>query len=335
MIEIAQLTKTYGTGESTTVVLDRLDFSVQSGEILAVVGPSGAGKSTLAQCINLLTRPTSGSVIVNGDDLTSLNTKQLRVARRRIGTVFQSSSLLSRRTVADNVALPLEFLGVTKAETARQVGELLDRVGLSDKAARYPFQLSGGQRQRVGIARALALRPSVLLSDEATSGLDPNTTESVVELLRELRRDLDLAIVFITHEMDTVLRAADSVARLDRGRIVESGRLVDLLTDHTSALGNELRPRRDDAQAAAGDVRWYVTYDSPDVPQDWISRLGQDLGAPVALLGASVQVVTGVAVGSASLGIGAHLSGRVPGALKALGLSGSAQTAQPIFEAAS
>ncbi|CAH0284688.1 methionine ABC transporter ATP-binding protein [Rhodococcoides fascians] len=335
MIEIAQLTKTYGTGESTTVVLDRLDFSVRSGEILAVVGPSGAGKSTLAQCINLLTRPTSGSVIVNGDDLTSLNTKQLRVARRRIGTVFQSSSLLSRRTVADNVALPLEFLGVTKAETARQVGELLDRVGLSDKAARYPFQLSGGQRQRVGIARALALRPSVLLSDEATSGLDPNTTESVVELLRELRRDLDLAIVFITHEMDTVLRAADSVARLDRGRIVESGRLVDLLTDHTSALGNELRPRRDDAQAAAGDVRWYVTYDSPDVPQDWISRLGQDLGAPVALLGASVQVVTGVAVGSASLGIGAHLSGRVPGALKALGLSGSAQTAQPIFEAAS
>ena len=335
MIEIAQLTKTYGTGESTTVVLDRLDFSVQSGEILAVVGPSGAGKSTLAQCINLLTRPTSGSVIVNGDDLTSLNTKQLRVARRRIGTVFQSSSLLSRRTVADNVALPLEFLGVTKAETARQVGELLDRVGLSDKAARYPFQLSGGQRQRVGIARALALRPSVLLSDEATSGLDPQTTESVVELLRELRRDLDLAIVFITHERDTVLRAADSVARLDHGRIVESGRLIDLLTDHTSELGGELRPRRDDAQAAAGDVRWHVTYDSPDVPQDWISRLSQDLGAPVALLGASVQVVAGVAVGSASLGIGAHLSGRVPGALKALGLSGSAQTTQPIFEAAS
>ncbi|OZD46974.1 methionine ABC transporter ATP-binding protein [Rhodococcus sp. 06-1474-1B] len=335
MIEIAQLTKTYGTGESTTVVLDRLDFSVRSGEILAVVGPSGAGKSTLAQCINLLTRPTSGSVIVNGDDLTALNPKQLRVARRRIGTVFQSSSLLSRRTVAENVALPLDFLGATKAETAMRVGELLDRVGLSDKAARYPFQLSGGQRQRVGIARALALRPSVLLSDEATSGLDPQTTESVVELLRELRQDLDLAIVFITHEMDTVLRAADSVARLDHGRIVESGRLVDLLTDHTSALGNELRPRRDDAQAAAGDVRWYVTYDSPDVPQDWISRLGQDPGAPVALLGASVQVVAGVAVGSASLGIGAHLSGRVPGALKALGLSGSAQTAQPIFEAAS
>lgn len=335
MIEIAQLTKAYGTGGSATVVLDRLDFSVRSGEILAVVGPSGAGKSTLAQCINLLTRPTSGSVIVNGDDLTALNAKQLRVARRRIGTVFQSSSLLSRRTVAENVALPLEFLGVTKAETARRVEELLDRVGLSDKAARYPFQLSGGQRQRVGIARALALRPSVLLSDEATSGLDPQTTESVVELLRELRQDLDLAIVFITHEMDTVLRAADSVARLDHGRIVESGKLIDLLTDHTSALGKELRPRRDDAQAAAGDVQWNVIYDSPDVPQDWIGRLGQDLGAPVAILGASVQVVAGVAVGSASLGIGAHLSGRVPGALRALGLSGSARTEQPILEAAS
>ena len=335
MIEIAQLTKTYGTGENATVVLDRLDFSVRAGEILAVVGPSGAGKSTLAECINLLTRPTSGSVIVNGDDLTSLNAKQLRVARRRIGTVFQSSSLLSRRTVAENVALPLDFLGATKSETARRVGELLDRVGLSDKAARYPFQLSGGQRQRVGIARALALRPSVLLSDEATSGLDPQTTESVVELLRELRQDLDLAIVFITHEMDTVLRAADSVARLDHGRIVESGKLVDLLTDHRSRLGNELRPRRDDAQAAAGDVQWNVTYDSPAVPQDWIGRLGQDLGAPVALLGASVQVVAGVAVGSASIGIGGHLSARVPDALTALGLSGSANAEQPILEVAS
>ncbi|MDI9926374.1 ATP-binding cassette domain-containing protein [Rhodococcus sp. IEGM 1341] len=335
MIEIAQLTKTYGAGDSRAVVLDRLDFTVQAGEILAVVGPSGAGKSTLAQCINLLTRPTSGSVIVNGDDLTLLNARQLRVARRRIGTVFQSSSLLSRRTVAENVALPLDFLGVTKAETARRVGELLDRVGLSDKAARYPFQLSGGQRQRVGIARALALRPSVLLSDEATSGLDPQTTDSVVELLRELRRDLDLAIVFITHEMDTVLRAADLVARLDHGRIVESGKLVDLLTDHTSALGNELRPRRDDAPAAAGDVQWNVIYDSPEVPQDWIGRLGQDLGAPVALLGASVQVVAGVAVGSAALGIGAHLSARVPGALAALGLSGSAASDQPVLEVAS
>lgn len=175
----------------------------------------------------------------------------------------------------------------------------------------------------------------MLLSDEATSGLDPQTTESVVELLRELRRDLDLAIVFITHEMDTVLRAADSVARLDHGRIVESGKLVDLLTDHRSRLGNELRPRRDDAQAAAGDVHWKVTYDSPDVPQDWIGRLGQDLGAPVALLGASVQVVAGVTVGSASIGIGGHLSARVPDALTALGLSGSVDGNHPVLEVAS
>ncbi len=166
--------------------------------------------------------------------------------------------------------------------------------------------------------------------------LDPQTTESVVEVAARTAPGLRPSNrVSSPTKWIPFCEPLIRVARLDHGRIVESGRLVDLLTDHTSALGNELRPRRDDAQAAAGDVRWYVTYDSPDVPQDWISRLARDLGAPVALLGASVQVVAGVAVGSASLGIGAHLSGRVPGALKALGLSGSAQTAQPIFEAAS
>ena len=164
MIELTDVTKVYGHGEQRTVVLDRINFRVEAGEILAVVGPSGAGKSTLAQCINLLTPPTSGSVVVNGDDLTTLSAAKLRVARRRIGTVFQSSGLLERRTAAENVALPLDYLGVTPAESKKRVAELLDRVGLAERAGHYPFQLSGGQRQRVGIARALALRPAVLLS---------------------------------------------------------------------------------------------------------------------------------------------------------------------------
>ncbi|WP_246669983.1 methionine ABC transporter ATP-binding protein [Arthrobacter zhaoguopingii] len=237
MISLLELTKTYGRGADSVTVLDRLNFEVGAGEIFAVTGPSGAGKSTLAQCINLLERPTSGSVVVNGEDLSSLPEKRLRAARRRIGTVFQSASLLSRRTASENIALPLEYLGVTPGEIRARVGELIDRVGLGPKAHSYPFQLSGGQAQRVGIARALALRPAILLADEATSGLDPDTTSSVVELLKQLRTDLDLTVVFITHEMDTVRQIADSVARLERGRIVETGALVDLLTDHGSPLG--------------------------------------------------------------------------------------------------
>ena len=260
-------------------------------------------------------------MIVNGEELTHLSDRKLRVARRRIGTVFQASSVLQRRTAAENIALPLEYLGVTSAEVKRRVGELLDRVGLSDRAGHYPFQLSGGQRQRVGIARALALRPSVLLSDEATSGLDPQTTSSMVALLRELRDDLDLAIVFITHEMDTVLQVADSAARLEHGRITESGRLADLLIDQSSALGAELRPRHRDAAAQAGDDVWNLTYDSPNVPADWITRISADLGIPVALLGAAVQLVDGVSVGSATIGVPAHASAALPDLLTRYGLS--------------
>jgi ABC-type methionine transport system ATPase subunit len=321
MIELTELTKIYGHGEQRTVVLDGITFRVDAGEILAVVGPSGAGKSTLAQCINLLTAPTSGSVVVNGEDLTTLSSQKLRVARRRIGTVFQSAGLFERRTAAQNVALPLDYLGVTAAESRARVAELLDRVGLSAKANHYPYQLSGGQKQRVGIARALALRPSVLLSDEATAGLDPTTTDSVVALLRELRDDLNLSIVFITHEMDTVLKIADSVARLDHGTIAESGRLIDLLTDPGSTLGADLRPPGVASEAAGGQQVWHVVYDSPDVPADWIARASADLGAPIAVLGASVQEVHGVTVGSATIGIPAELGERVTDILARYGLS--------------
>ncbi|WP_120338893.1 methionine ABC transporter ATP-binding protein [Cryobacterium soli] len=303
MISLEQLTKVYGHGDAQTVVLDRLDFSVDAGEIFAVVGPSGAGKSTLAQCVNLLERPTSGSVLVNGENLSQLSEKQLRVARRRIGTIFQSDGLYSRRTAAANVALPLEYLGVTAAETRARVSELLDRVGLSNKAGHYPHQLSGGQRQRVGIARALALRPSVLLSDEATSGLDPDSTRSIVALLKELRDDLGLSILFITHEMDTVLQVADSVARLDHGRIVESGRIVELLRDPASGLGRALRPARSHESAAADATEWFVSYTSAAVPADWLTRLADQLGTTVSLLGASIETVDGATVGHASIGV--------------------------------
>ncbi|WP_423921405.1 methionine ABC transporter ATP-binding protein [Frigoribacterium sp. 2-23] len=320
MISLDALTKVYETAATRTTVLDHVDFSVASGEIAAVVGPSGAGKSTLAQCVTLLERPTSGSVVVNGDDLTRLGERDLRVARRRIGTVFQSDGLFGRRTAAQNVALPLEYLGVTKVETKRRVAELLDRVGLAHRADARPHELSGGQRQRVGIARALALRPSVLLSDEATSGLDPASTASIVGLLRELRDDLGLSILFITHEMDTVLQIADSVARLDHGRIVERGRVLDLLREPSSPLGAALRPVRSAAAAPDGTSTWRLDYVSDDVPSDWPARLGASVGATVSLLGASIETVGGAIVGHATVAVPETAGPRLPGVAAALGL---------------
>lgn len=320
MIRLEQLTKVYGHGDAAVTVLDRLDFSIATGEIFAVVGPSGAGKSTLAACVNLLERPTSGSVVVNGDALSQLSEQELRVARRRIGTVFQSDGLFSRRTAAQNVALPLEYLGVTPAETKRRVAELLDRVGLAERARHYPHQLSGGQRQRVGIARALALRPSVLLSDEATSGLDPASTTAITTLLKELRDDLGLSILFITHEMETVRQVADSAALLDHGRIVESGRLVDLLRDASSPLGLALNPLRPAATPAPGLTEWVLGYARSDVPADWIARLGETVG-PVSLLGAAIETIGGRAVGHATIAIGPVDERRLVDAAGALGLS--------------
>ncbi len=325
MIRLEQLTKTY----SSTVVLDGLNFAVSTGEIFAVVGPSGAGKSTLASCATLLERPTSGAVIVNGENLTDLGAHHLRVARRRIGTIFQSDGLFSRRTAAQNVSLPLEYLGVTKGEARARVAELLDRVGLTDKAGHYPHQLSGGQRQRVGIARALALRPSVLLSDEATSGLDPDSTASIVSLLRQLRDELGLSILFITHEMETVIQVADSVARLDHGCIIESGAVVDLLRDPTSALGLALRPQRAVIAADDSDQTWAVTYTAPDVPADWLIRAARELAVPLSLLSASVGTVAGSTVGSAVVGAPFCAAGHLPQAFARLGLDARLVALQP------
>ncbi len=300
MIELEQLTKVYPASSGDVTVLDRLDLVVPTGEIAAVVGPSGAGKSTLAQCISLLEHPTSGRVVVNGEQLSQLTARNLRIARRRIGTIFQSDGLLSRRTAAQNVALPLEYRGVEPKAIRRRVAELLERVGLADKAHDHPHQLSGGQRQRVGIARALALKPSVLLADEATSGLDPDSTASIISLLKELRDELDLSILFITHEMDTVLRIADSAARLDHGRVVESGRVLDLLRNVDSPLGAALLPWK---ALDATPQAWRLAYTRPDVPADWLERLGRRTTGAVHLLGAAVETIDGQPVGHVTAGI--------------------------------
>jgi D-methionine transport system ATP-binding protein len=286
MIEVTELTKRYGS----LTVLDGVDFAVQAGEIAAVVGPSGAGKSTLARCINLLEKPTSGSILVDGKDLTRLSRRELRSARRAIGTVFQSASLLQRMTAAENVALPLRYLDISHAERLARVHELLDRVGMLHRANHYPAQLSGGQQQRIGLARGLALRPSVLLADEPTSGLDPQTTSSILELLAELRDELRVAVVLITHEMDVVRNVADSVARLHEGRIIERGSVADVVRSSDSELARALLPLPPGAPLHEPAV-WQLRYERPDVDPAWLSSISRELDTDIAVLAGLIETI--------------------------------------------
>lgn len=302
MIEIENLTKRFGD----RTVLDDISLSVPNGEILAVVGPSGAGKTTLSRCVSFLERPTSGAVRVDGKDFSRLDGAELIAARRSVGVIFQTAPLLRRRTVAQNIALPLEYLGATDASIEKRVASLLDRVGLADRRDYLPAELSGGQKQRVGIARALALGPSYLLSDEATSGLDPSSTKSILGLLSHLRDDLGLAIILITHEMEVVREVADSVARIDVGRIIESGSVSDVILDPASSLARELLPDRPSVPFDEDSEVWEVSYASRNVPLDWLTSIhtvpGIE-GAQVNVLSASVESIRGVAVGRALLAI--------------------------------
>ena len=221
LVELTDVMKRFaGTGG---VALDGVSLSIVRGEIFGVIGQSGAGKSTLIRLINALERPSAGRIMVEGMDVAHLPAAELRGVRRRVGMIFQNFGLLSSRTVAANIAFPLKLAGVARAERNARVAVLLERVGLSEHATKYPAQLSGGQKQRVGIARALATGPDILLCDEATSALDPETTRSVLALLRTLNQELGLTIVLITHEMDVVRAVCDRVAVLERGRVVESG----------------------------------------------------------------------------------------------------------------
>lgn len=214
-------------GHAEVRALDDVDLTVRRGEIFGIIGRSGAGKSTLLRLVNGLERPNSGRVLIDETDITALSGADLRRARRDIGMVFQHFNLLSSRTVFDNIALPLEFVGATKAEIKAAVGPLIELVGLTDKRDRYPAELSGGQKQRVGIARALATRPKVLLSDEATSALDPETTEQILDLLADVNARLGVTIALITHEIAVVKKICHTVAVLDEGRVVETGPVFD------------------------------------------------------------------------------------------------------------
>ncbi|MGM7702673.1 methionine ABC transporter ATP-binding protein [Pseudalkalibacillus sp. Hm43] len=228
MITLKDIKKVFYTKDGTLNAVDRVNLTIEKGEIFGVIGYSGAGKSTLIRMLNMLERPTEGSVDINGQALTSLNSKQLRVARQNIGMIFQHFNLLWSRTVRENISFPLEISGIGKEEREKRVEELIELVGLKGRGDSYPSQLSGGQKQRVGIARALANNPDVLLCDEATSALDPKTTDSILNLLVDINEKLGLTIVLITHEMHVIRKICNRVAVMEEGRVVEQGPVLEV-----------------------------------------------------------------------------------------------------------
>ena len=230
MINIKNLSKKYESEKENTLALNNINLNIEKGEIFGIIGPSGAGKSTLIRTINLLEKPTRGKIEINKRDLTNLSSKKLRNKRKEIGMIFQDFNLLSSRTVFKNVSFPLEINGLKKNKRIKKVNKLLELVGLLEKADSYPANLSGGQKQRVGIARALANDPELLLSDEATSSLDPESTAEILNLLAKIRKELDLTIILITHEMEVIKEICDRVAVIKNGEIVEKGNVIDIFS---------------------------------------------------------------------------------------------------------
>ena len=320
MIDLHDVRKVFpARGRSGEVVaVDGVTLQVEAGEFAGVVGPSGSGKSTLVRLVNLLERPTSGSVTVDGRVLTELPDDQVRQARRSIGMVFQHFELLDSRTAAGNVEHPLELAGVGRAERRRRAVELLDLVGLGERADAHPGQLSGGQKQRVAIARALAGRPTVLLCDEATSALDQASTTGVLELLRRVRSELGLTVLLITHEMAVVKAVCDSAVLLERGRVVDSGRLSEVLTREHSPLSDALLPAPlADADAGHDGVLLRVTVTDRTPETVVLQTLVGQLGLAVEVAGGSVETVAGGRYGRLLLRATGDLT-RLDGALRGL-----------------
>ncbi|GHO49307.1 methionine ABC transporter ATP-binding protein [Ktedonospora formicarum] len=291
MIRIEHVRKVYGRGEGTVVALDDVNLEVPQGQIFGVLGQSGAGKSTLIRCVNLLERPTSGTITVGGQEVTALSGRSLRQARQRIGMIFQQFNLLTSRTVAENVAFPLEIMGESKTKRRARVRELLSLVGLEEKADVYPAQLSGGQKQRVGIARALANSPDILLSDEATSALDPQTTRAILDLLRDLNQRMGLTILLITHEMSVVKQICHQAAILEGGRIVEQGRVSTLAAQPDSRLARSLFPRPENYVARPGSTVVTITFAGGNASEPVFSTMARRFELDVNILSGNIEAI--------------------------------------------
>ncbi len=311
MITLTHVSKIFPGGESGVHAVQDVSLHIAPGEIFGIIGYSGAGKSTLVRCINLLERPTQGTVTVDGRELTALSEKELRQERRKIGMIFQQFNLMTARTVAQNVAFPLKDSGLSKEETAAKVTQLLELVGLPDKAAAYPSQLSGGQKQRVAIARALASDPKVLLCDEATSALDPQTTASILRLIRDINRRTGITVVVITHEMAVVKEICHRVAVMEKGRVVETGDVFSLFSapkepvtrSFVSTTSNLSKAEEFIAEGAPlvalspGQVIARLTFARGNVGEAAISQLSRQFGVDANIIFANVDILEGTPLG--------------------------------------
>ena len=298
MIELKNLSKTYSSASGSVEALRDINLTIEDGEIFGIIGLSGAGKSTLVRCINLLERPTAGQVLIDGKDLMALPRPELLKMRRSISMIFQGFNLLEQRSVLRNVTFPLEIDGIKRQEARDKAIRLLKVVGLEDKAEAFPAQLSGGQKQRVAIARALASDPKYLLCDEATSALDPNTTRSILELLRQINRDLGVTIVVITHEMKVIDQICDRVAVIDQSRIAEEGRVSEVFTSPKSQIARELILPQDRAAIdTTGGKKLRLIFDGNYSQEPVISRMTLDCQAPVNIIFADTKEYEGIIYG--------------------------------------
>ena len=298
MIQVENLCKRFNTKGGTVEAAKNISFSIEKGEIFGIIGLSGAGKSTLVRCLNLLERPTSGTVRVNGKNLTELSEKELRKERQKIGMIFQHFNLLMQRTALDNVCFPMEIAGIKKAEARKKALEYLKIVGLEEKALSYPSQLSGGQKQRVAIARVLASDPQILLCDEATRALDPQTTKAILELIKEINRDYGITVVVITHEMSVVQEICDKVAVLERGALVETGTVEELFRNPKTDEAKKLVfSGRTQIQEMKGKRLVRVTFQEKSSFEPVIANLVLTYRTPVNILYADTKNINGQAQG--------------------------------------
>lgn len=307
MIEVIGLSKTFETSSGSVEALHQVDLTIRDGDIYGIIGMSGAGKSTLVRCINLLERPTEGEIRIDGKNLSMLSEKELRQMRRGISMIFQHFNLLMQRTCLRNVCFPLELMGVKKQEAERRAMELLELVGLPDKAKAYPAQLSGGQKQRVAIARALATNPRVLLCDEATSALDPKTTHDILTLIRSIHEKLGITVILITHQMSVVEEICTHVAILDAGTVAEEGLVEEVFSAPKSKAARRLVFPDGYEEVASRDTEEYcirVVFRGADTASTpLIARMAMEEQIAANILSASTKNVSGKVYGSMLLGI--------------------------------
>ena len=311
MIELTHISKNFASGGRTVHAVQDVSLSIGKGEIFGIIGFSGAGKSTLVRCINLLERPTSGSVTVDGKEMTALSARELRQARKKIGLIFQHFNLMPSRTVFGNVAYPLRGSGLSREQIADKVHRLLELVGIGDKAEAYPKQLSGGQKQRVAIARALANDPNVLLCDEATSALDPQTTKAILRLLKDLNEKLGITVVIITHEMAVVKEICDRVAVMEHGRVVEQGEVFNVFADprqeitrsfiHTTSNLRKIEELIEEdspvVQLKPGELIVRLSYIQRNVSEPLISTVSRKFDIVLNIIFSDIAIVQNAPIG--------------------------------------